>query len=179
MLKRYLLKLSSLILVLLFSAQAAHADQLVMKNGDVITGKISRVDSKEVVINPAYTKKFAVKRSAIESIVTESLLEIELEDGERVKARFAGLEEGMQVLEIEKSGTPVDIDRMRRASVPQGWYKRESHVEALATVNEGNTNSRSAAVTPVIPFPMMATCMGSARRPRRVGTASYEGGAGA
>ena len=123
----------------------AQADQVVMKNGDVITGKISRVDSKEVVIKPGYTKKFAVKRSAVESIVTETVLEVELEDGERVRARFAGVDEGMQVLEIDQSDTPIDIGAMRQASVPQSWYKRESNIEALATVNEGNTRSRSAA----------------------------------
>jgi putative salt-induced outer membrane protein YdiY/preprotein translocase subunit YajC len=136
----------SFVFALFFLAQVAHADQVVMKNGDVITGKISRVDSKEVVIDPAYTKKFAVKRSAIESIVTESVLEVELEDGAKVRARFAGLDEGMQVLEIDHSDTPVDVERMRRASVPQSWYKRESKVEGLATINEGNTDSRSAAL---------------------------------
>jgi putative salt-induced outer membrane protein YdiY len=122
-----------------------HADQVVMKNGDVISGKISRVDAMEVVIKPAYTSKFAVKRSAVESIVTESVLEVELDDGERVRARFAGLDEGLQVLEIDHSDTPLDIERMRQASVPQSWYKRESQLEALATINEGNTKSRSAA----------------------------------
>lgn len=137
---------SLLALLLCVLVQAAQADQVVMKNGDVISGKISRVDSKEVVIKPAYTKKFAVKRSAVESIVTESELEVELEGGEKVRARFAGLEEGMQVLEIDRSDTPVDIQRMRRAAVPQSWYQRESKVEALATLNEGNTNNRSAAL---------------------------------
>lgn len=144
--KPTLLKLSLLAFALCCLPLAAHADQVVMKNGDVITGKISRVDANEVVINPAYTKKFAVKRSAVESIVTESVLEVELEDGEKVRARFAGLEEGMQVLEIDHSDTPIDIERMQRASVPQSWYKRESQIEALATINDGNTKSRSAAL---------------------------------
>lgn len=133
------------VLVLLFVVQPALADQIVMKNGDVISGKISRVDENEVTIDPGYTKKFAVKRSAIESIVTEGFLEVEMADGEKLQARFAGLEEGMQVLEVDREETPVDIDSMRKAAVPQSWYKRESRAEATATLNEGNTNSRSTA----------------------------------
>lgn len=134
-------------LVLLLSCLTpltALSDRLVMKNGDVITGKISRVDKKEVTINPEYTKKFAVKRKAVVSIETESALEVELATGEVVRARFAGLDEGMQVLEVEERPTPVDIGNMTKASVPQRWYVRESHAEALVTINEGNTSSRSS-----------------------------------
>ena len=130
---------------IIFVPLVVNADQVVMKNGDIISGKITRVDDKEVTIKPEYTKKFALKRSSVASIETESILEVELHDGEVVKARFAGLEEGMQVLEVEKRPTPIDVDNMRKATVPQRWYARESHVEALLTINEGNTTSRSSA----------------------------------
>lgn len=136
--------LSLALLLFFLTPPAALADQLVMKNGDVITGKISRVDENEVVINPKYTKKFAVKRSAVSSIETENALEVELATGEVVRARFAGLEEGMQVLEVEERPTPVDINHMKKASVPQNWYVRESRAEAMMTLNEGNTTSRSS-----------------------------------
>lgn len=131
------------LLILLLPAFAV-ADQVVMKNGDVITGKISRVDGNEVTITPAYTKKFAVKRSAVVSIETEAALEVELATGEVVRARFAGLDEGMQVLEVEERPTPVDIENMAEATVPQRWYVRESRAEAGFTLNEGNTESRSS-----------------------------------
>lgn len=141
----FLASYGSFILWVFLFPLALHADQIVMKNGDIISGKITRVDDKEVTINPGYTKKFAVKRSAVASIETESVLEVELMSGEVVKARFAGLEEGMQVLEVEKRPTPIDINDMNKAAVPQQWYARESHAEALLTVNEGNTSSRSSA----------------------------------
>lgn len=140
----FLLPACLFLLSLVFASQSALADRIVMKNGDIITGKITRVDDKEVMINPAYTKKFAVKRSAVESIETESILEVELATGEKVRARFAGLDEGMQVLEVEERPTPVDIGDMSKASVPQRWYVRESHAEAMLTFNEGNTQSRSS-----------------------------------
>ncbi len=136
--------LMPLALWLFLAPLAAQADRIVMKNGDVISGKITRVDEKEVMINPTYTKKFAVKRSAVESIETDGILEVELVSGEKLRARFAGLDEGMQVLEIEQDDTPVDIASMRKAAVPQRWYVRESRAEAMATINEGNTSSRSA-----------------------------------
>ena len=36
------------------------ADQLIMKNGDVITGDISSIDDSKVTIKPAYADEFAV-----------------------------------------------------------------------------------------------------------------------
>jgi hypothetical protein len=45
----------------------------------------------------------------------------------------------MQVLEIDHSDTPIEIERMQRAAVPPSGYKRESQIEALATINDGNT----------------------------------------
>ncbi len=139
------LRLLSLVFLLsFFSSAPALADRLVMQNGDVITGTISRVDKKEVTIQPEYTKKFAVKRSAVVSIETDGALEVELANGEVVRARFAGLDEGLQVLEVEERPTPVDASEMKKASVPQRWYVRESRAEAMMTINEGNTTSRSS-----------------------------------
>lgn len=136
--------ISQVLLLSCLTPLAALADRLVMQNGDVLTGTISRVDKNEVTIKPEYTKKFAVKRSAVASIETERVLEVELATGEVVRARFAGLDEGMQVLEVEERPTPVNVDDMKKASVPQRWYVRESHAEAMMTLNEGNTTSRSS-----------------------------------
>ena len=130
--------------LLLSSIPAAHADRIVMKNGDVISGKITKVDEKEVTINPEYTKKFAVRRSAVISMETDGALEVELASGEVVRARFAGLDEGVQVMEEAEDSAPVSVESETKASVPQRWYVRESRAEAGLTVNEGNTVNRSA-----------------------------------
>lgn len=132
------------LLTLFLCAPSVHADRIVMKNGDVISGKISQVDDQEITIDPAYTKKFAVKRSAVESIETDGALEVELDTGEVVRARFAGLDEGLQVMEVAEHPALVSVENMAKATVPQRWYVRESHAEAGLTLNEGNTQNRSA-----------------------------------
>ena len=131
--------------MLAFSS-TANADQIIMKNGDVISGKVVKVDEKEVTINPAYTGKFAVKRNAVASITTKGTLEVELADGRLVTAQFAGLEEGAQVLVIEEHPEPVNVGDVYKATPPQKFYARESFIEGMFTINEGNTQSRSAIV---------------------------------
>lgn len=125
---------------------AARADQIIMKNGDVISGKVLKVDGKEVTIKPAYTGKFAVKRNAVASITTDGPLEVELADGRMVTAQFAGEEDGAQVLVVEEHPGPVDVTEVYRAAPPQKFYARESHAEGMFTINEGNTDSKSAII---------------------------------
>jgi hypothetical protein len=123
---------------------AVKADHLIMSNGDLITGKVTRVTEQEVTINPEYAKKFSVKASAVASIVTDEPLEVEMADGRRIEARFAGLEEGRQMLLIEEEAVPVDFDELYKAARPQAFYHRESLAEGQVVINEGNTQSRSS-----------------------------------
>jgi ribosomal protein S1 len=44
------------------------ADQLIMKNGDVITGSISKISDGEVYIDPAYADEIAVALDEVASI---------------------------------------------------------------------------------------------------------------
>lgn len=143
-----------LALFLLFTALSSTlwADRLLMKNGDVITGKITQVQDNDVTIKPVYTQKLVVKRDAVSSIVTDQPLEVEMLDGRKINARFAGVEEGNQVLVVEEGVSTIDIegvstigiDAVYKAAPPKKFYKRESHADALVTINEGNTQSRTS-----------------------------------
>ena len=120
------------------------ADRIVMKNGDIITGRVTRVDAQEVTIDPPYTKAFAVKRDAVASIRTDEPLEAELQDGARVRAQFAGVQDGKQVVKLDESAAPIETAAIHHATPPRPFYARESRAEGTVTVNEGNTVSRSA-----------------------------------
>lgn len=137
---------SIVLLLCLLMHSAARADQLVMKNGDTITGKITRVEGSEVDIDPAYAQKFTVKREAVASIITDKPLEVEMLDGSRINARFAGTDEASRIILADEQDEILPVDRVYKAAPPRKFYKRESHVDALMTLNEGNTNNRSAVI---------------------------------
>lgn len=133
-----------LLLVTLASPATALADRIVMKNGDVITGRVTGVDDREVRIDPPYAKAFAVRRDAVVSITTDAPLEVELDDGGKLRAQFAGVEDGRQVLRSAEAGPPIDPGAIHRAAPPRARYERESRAEGTVTINEGNTSSRSS-----------------------------------
>jgi hypothetical protein len=142
------LRLATILAFLWFALLAvpstALADRIVMKNGDIITGRVTRVDSKEVTIHPPYAKAFAVKRDAVASIRTDEPLEAELQDGARVRAQFAGAQDGEQVVRLEDDAAVIEAKAIQHATPPRAFYARESRAEGTVTINEGNTVSRSS-----------------------------------
>jgi hypothetical protein len=102
------------------------------------------VDAQEVAIDPPYTKAFAVKRDAVASIATDAALEVELQDGSKVRARFLVATDGAQRLRVESPDEPVEPEAIHKAAPPRAFYARESRAEGTVTINEGNTVSRSS-----------------------------------
>jgi len=83
------------------------ADQLIMSNGDVITGSISKIENDNVYIKPPYADEFSVDLAEVVSIEAENIFAVELEDGREMEAHFAGTTDGEQTLVVE--GTPMSI----------------------------------------------------------------------
>lgn len=94
--------LSSLVLTVM---GALHADQIVMKNGDRVTGTIVKKDGKNLVIK---TDQFGVVTASwdqVESIRAEKPLNVVLENGKTVEGALS-VTEGK--VEVEGKDTRVD-----------------------------------------------------------------------
>ena len=133
-------------LLMMAAPGALLADQLIMQNGDIITGNISKVTQDKVTIKPAYAGKFEVNLSEVVSLTTDHTLQVELEDGQKVSAMFDGLREDKLILLVEEEKIQVDKTQVIQAAPPQRFYSRISNADALLSINEGNTNSRSAVL---------------------------------
>lgn len=119
------------------------ADRLVMKNGDVITGTISKIEDNEVFIEPAYADEFAVDMAEVATLEADQTFEIELDDGSEIDASFAIAEDGQQTLVIGGETQRVELAAVTLATEPEDWYDRTSHIDVNLTYNDGNTDSRN------------------------------------
>ena len=119
------------------------ADQLVMKNGDVITGNVTKIEDDKVYIDPSYADEFSVKLAEVTSIETDQVFEVELDDGSKIEARFAGGTDGNQTIIVEDEPRTVEMMAFAEATEPEDWYDRDSKVEVNMTLNSGNTDSRN------------------------------------
>jgi len=125
----------------------ASADQLIMKNGDVITGSISKISDGDVYIEPSYADEFAVALDEVAAIENDKILEIEMKDGTEIEAQFAGVSDaGEQIVLVDGSPMNVVLLDLEEAEEPPEWYDRVSHAELNTTINSGNTDSKNTLV---------------------------------
>jgi hypothetical protein len=133
--------LAALLLPLTLLPGCLLADQLIMKNGDVITGDIASIDDSKVTIKPAYADEFAVNLADVAAVEADQVFDVVLEDGREVEAQFAGADGEQQALIVEEQPMMVAIEQIKMAEEPPPYYERTSRVDLNMTLRDGNTDS--------------------------------------
>jgi putative salt-induced outer membrane protein YdiY len=75
------------VLLFFFTAFAARADQLVLKNGDRLTGKIVTGDGKTLLLKSEFAGDVSIQWDAITSIESSDPINITLKDGTRLSGK--------------------------------------------------------------------------------------------
>ena len=121
----------------------AIADQLIMKNGDIISGTVTKIEDGAVFIDPSYADEFSVNLDEVASIESEQAFDVSISGADQVSGQFAGGEDGQQVLMIGGSAVGVELAEVAVIPPPEPYYERTSHVDVNLTWNDGNTDSQN------------------------------------
>ena len=84
------------------------ADQLDLKNGDRLTGKISKTDGKTLKLKTTYAGEVSVALDAIEKLSSEEPLYLTLSDGQTIVGTVASRDGGFEVTTKETATVRVD-----------------------------------------------------------------------
>jgi len=111
-------------------AQAKTSDVLVLKNGDRITGEITRIWDAEITIEPEYADEFNVDVPAVAYIESER--------------EFPGADaEGNQIIKTGSGTEVLALSNMLELDEPEDYYDWESIVDLSGDLKKGNTDSRN------------------------------------
>src|ERR1700756_280839 len=75
------------VISMLLTAFVAHADQVVLKNGDHLTGKIVTGDGKTLLLKTEFAGDVTIKWDAITDIESSDNINITLKDGTRLSGK--------------------------------------------------------------------------------------------
>jgi putative salt-induced outer membrane protein len=78
--------MKKLFVILLVVCASAFADQIVLTNGDRLTGVIKRYDDQKLYLQPDYAGEIAIKWSAIATVTGDKPLHVERTDHTRIAA---------------------------------------------------------------------------------------------
>ncbi len=129
------------------ATQSGHADQLILKNGDRITGQVKRIWDEEVFIEPDYTDEFAVEIDAVAYIDADRDFEIELADGRSVTAQLGGVnDEGKQLVQIEGEAIGIPLADLLELEEPEDFFDWKTNIDLNSAINKGNTDSEKTSL---------------------------------
>ncbi len=88
-------------------AATLFGDQITLKNGDRVSGKIVTADDKTVVIKTDYAGDIKIDRASITNLVTDQVLNVTLKDTGKVQGKVETTADGVQVKKAD--GTEVTV----------------------------------------------------------------------
>lgn len=122
------MNLSGYLLVIL-SAHAAYADQVVMKNGDRLSGVIQKFDGKALIIKSEFAGAVTIAWDAVTEVISDKTIFVGLKDGQTV-AGTVTMRDGKLTVTTKETGTiTAAMDAVASIRNPEEQQLYETQVE--------------------------------------------------
>ncbi len=137
----------ALFLVLAFAGES-RADQILLKNGDVLHGTVQNVKGGVLTIKTEYSEPVKVKTGAISKISTDEAVELHLATGEVLKGTLQPAGEGEVKVEPSagRQGAVIAWDQVKSINPPPNTW----HGNISLGANQLSGNTERTAVSAAI-----------------------------
>jgi putative salt-induced outer membrane protein YdiY len=108
----------------LLCAPGLWADQIVLVNGDTITGAIVKKDGGKLTVKTEYMGEVTMPWKAVRSVKSDEPLTVELPGGERVSGKVATSQDQLVVVATPERTTPLaTVGDMRNPAEQHSWER--------------------------------------------------------
>src|SRR5215475_1237624 len=121
--------LSISLLTIFFFSQLALADQVILKNGDRLTGSIVKSDGKELVIKTEFAGEVTIQWSAVQELNSAEPLHVESKEGQKIQGTVKTEDGKIAVQTTDKGQVEVAKDSVSliRSQSEQAAYEQTLH----------------------------------------------------
>lgn len=152
------MRILHVVIIFLALTGTALADQIVLANGDRITGQIIRFDGKSLIVRTEFAGEISVQWPAVQQITSDQVLHVQSSSGQTAVGSLTTTDGTFEVL--TKTGGRVSISKKEitliRSEVEQSAYEQSlspglrENWEADATVGfaltRGNSQTKNLAL---------------------------------
>jgi hypothetical protein len=113
------------VLLLLFASAVLPADQVILKNGDVITGAIVKKNGNRLTVKSEFLGEVTMPWNAVKSVRSDEALTVELPGGQRVAGKLSTAGESLEVstdLGV-KPATFATVGDIRNTAEQHAWER--------------------------------------------------------
>lgn len=127
--------------LLLACSHALAADEVVLKNGDRLSGTVVKYTGETLVFTTPYSKEIPIAWAEVESLTTETPHWVKLGSGEYVSARFVPRDDGVYLESEQVEGAkPVELSEVVTIGIPPG-ARWNADVKVALNGSQGNTET--------------------------------------
>jgi len=108
--KRHFDILGLVLSLFLLSGTTALADEVHLKNGDRISGKIIRMEGEKLVVKTDYAGEISVAWQQVASVTADEKIKVVLGDGSTIEGQTVDVGEGKMKLKSEKVEEPLSFN---------------------------------------------------------------------
>lgn len=146
--KRYqCIVLLFLVSIFLFSSiKNVMADQVIIDNGDSISGTVEKIVGGKLTLKTDYSGPIDIDVSKIKKISTSAPVEVHMQSGEVLKGQLKATEDDKIVVESIDGRESTTIDWKKVASINPPPYKWTGSITAGANDQTGNTHRYGANI---------------------------------
>jgi len=102
--------LTSTFLVFASISHSALADEIRMKNGDVITGEIVKKETSTIVFKTSYAGEINIQWAEVETLKSSKPVHVVLTDGSNIKGELVEAQPGVAKIQLPKEDKEKDFD---------------------------------------------------------------------
>jgi len=127
----------------------ALADEIRMKNGDVITGEIVKKETATIIFKTAYAGELHIQWSEVESLQSEKPVHVVLTDGSNIKGPLMQAEPGVARVQLPKQDEEKDFELKKTRYInPTPDLTGEGmrwtgNINAGGSLTSGNTETKA------------------------------------
>ena len=138
--------LTGVLLFVLAGAVAAD-DEVKLKNGDRITGKVKALAGGKLILETTHSGPLKIDWAQIVSVKTDDPVKVRLITNEIFEGKLAPGAEGRLKVETQGAAQPVEVDHAKVTHFNQPPTQWHGSVTASAKATDGNTHVRSFLIT--------------------------------
>jgi putative salt-induced outer membrane protein YdiY len=127
---------------------AAHADQIRLKNGDVITGTVVKKETDKVIFNTAYAGDISILWSEVEGITTDQTLHVMLNDNSSVRTKLRQSEKGKIIIQpADVAANEIPLEELQYINpspeISGLGFNWTGHINLGGTLTDGNNRTQA------------------------------------
>ncbi len=140
------MRIRALLLAGLLSMPALADDEVTLKNGDKLTGKVVGMAGGRLVFETPHSGTLKIDWVQIATLKTDGKVKVRLATGEMLDGKLSAGEAGRLKIESEAPAAPVEVDLGKVTHLNEPPTQWHGSVDVAARATDGNTHTKGLLV---------------------------------